>query len=136
MFKANWKRLGLAMGLSLTLFAAGCGSNNDDGANNNANASGGDNDTNTEENNDDNSGNDATASEEGESIELVYVLWDTEVASTHVIGKVLEDEGYDVTLTSIDNAFMWQSVANGEADRMVAAWLPATHGDLYEEYKD
>ena len=26
MFKMNWKRLGMAAGLSLTLFAAGCGS--------------------------------------------------------------------------------------------------------------
>ena len=34
MFKANWKRLGLVAGLSLTLFAAGCGGNNNDEANN------------------------------------------------------------------------------------------------------
>ncbi|SHG66667.1 glycine betaine ABC transporter substrate-binding protein [Ornithinibacillus halophilus] len=73
---------------------------------------------------------------DGKEIELVYVEWDTEVASTHVVGKVLEDLGFDVTVTPIDNALMWQAVATGEADGMVAAWLPATHGDLYEEYKD
>ncbi|MDY0407817.1 glycine betaine ABC transporter substrate-binding protein [Virgibacillus soli] len=72
----------------------------------------------------------------GESIELVYVEWDSEISSTHVVGKVLEDLGFDVSLTPLDNAVMWQAVANGEADGMVAAWLPATHGDLYEEYKD
>src|SRR5699024_1848788 len=73
---------------------------------------------------------------DGDEIELVYVEWDTEVASTHVVGHVLEELGYNVTLTPLDNAVMWQAVANGEADGMVAAWLPGAHGDLYEEYKD
>lgn len=118
MLKGKWKRLGLIAGLALTLFAAGCGSNNDNNGKRDAS-------------------NDGDLSPEaGESIELVYVEWDTEIASTHVIGKVLEDLGYDVTYTPIDNAVMWQSIATGEADAMVAAWLPATHGALYEEYKD
>ena len=69
-------------------------------------------------------------------IELVYVEWDSEISSTNVVGKVLEDLGYTVTLTSLDNAIMWQAIAGGEADAMVAAWLPATHGDLYEQFKD
>lgn len=73
---------------------------------------------------------------DGEEIELVYVEWDSEIASTNVIGEVLRQQGVKVKLTPLDNAIMWQSVANGEADGMVAAWLPATHGDLYEEYKD
>ena len=41
---------------------------------------------------------------DGQEIELAYVEWDSEVASTHVIGKVLEDLGYDVKLTPLDNA--------------------------------
>ena len=69
-------------------------------------------------------------------IELAYVEWDSEIASTHVIGKVLEDLGYDVKLTPLDNAVMWEAVANGEADAMVAAWLPGTHDAQYEEYGD
>ena len=73
---------------------------------------------------------------DGDEIELVYVEWDTEIGSTNVVGKVLEDLGYDVTVTPLDNAVMWEAVATGEADGMVAAWLPGTHGDLYEEYKD
>ncbi|AEB29640.1 glycine betaine-binding protein [Carnobacterium sp. 17-4] len=72
----------------------------------------------------------------GQEIELSYVEWDTEVASTNVIGKVLEDLGYDVKLTPLDNAVMWQAVASGDADAMVAAWLPATHGSQFEEYGD
>ncbi|GIP64236.1 hypothetical protein J32TS6_27910 [Virgibacillus pantothenticus] len=114
MLKRNWKRLGLVAGLSLALFAAGCGS--DDKASDSGEGS----------------------SDEGESkeIELVYVEWDSEIASTHVIGKVLEDQGFDVTLTPLDNAVMWEAVANGEADGMVAAWLPGTHKSQYEQYGD
>jgi len=73
---------------------------------------------------------------DGESIELTYVLWDTEIASTNVVKLALESVGYDVEATALDNAIMWQAVATGEADGMVAAWLPGTHGELYEEYKD
>lgn len=73
---------------------------------------------------------------DGDEIELVYVEWDTEIGSTNVVKNVLEDLGYNVTITPLDNAVMWQAIANGEADGMVAAWLPDTHGDLYEEYKD
>lgn len=73
---------------------------------------------------------------DGDEIELVYVEWDTEIGSTNVIGKVLEDLGYKVKITPLDNAVMWEAVANGEADGMVAAWLPGTHGDLFEQYED
>ncbi|MGJ9382748.1 glycine betaine ABC transporter substrate-binding protein [Salipaludibacillus sp. CF4.18] len=132
MFKLNKKRLGLVAGLSLSLLAAGCGENeNDTNTTNVGNNTAEENEGNATEEN-----ADAGAVGEGKEIELVYVEWDSEIASTHVVAKVLEDQGYDVTVTPIDNAIMWDSVATGEADGMVAAWLPATHGDLFEEYGD
>lgn len=73
---------------------------------------------------------------EGGDLELVYVNWDSEIASTNVIKKVLEDEGFNVTITPVDNAPMWQAVADGSADGMVAAWLPATHKDQFERFGD
>lgn len=113
--KFNWKRLGLISGLSLALFAAGCGSADED----------------TSSESDDT----ADSGVSGE-VELAYVEWDTEVASTNVIGQVLESIGYDVTLTPLDNSIMWEAVANDEADAMVAAWLPGTHGTQMEQYGD
>ncbi|MFC7685999.1 glycine betaine ABC transporter substrate-binding protein [Ureibacillus sp. GCM10028918] len=80
--------------------------------------------------------NDNATSDESKEINLAYVEWDTEVASTHVVGKVLEDLGYDVNLTPLDNAIMWEAVSSGEADAMVAGWLPNTHASQYAEYKD
>ena len=70
------------------------------------------------------------------AINLSYVEWDTEVASTNVIAEVLKEQGFDVSITPLDNAIMWESVASGESDAMVAAWLPNTHGAQYEQYKD
>ena len=74
--------------------------------------------------------------EEKKDINLAYVEWDTEIASTNVVGTILEDLGYNVTLTPLDNAIMWEAVANGEADAMVAAWLPHTHAAQYDKYKE
>lgn len=113
MFKKSWKHIGLMLVLALTLVLAACGG-------------------------DDTAGDD-TADEGNlgnKEIELVYVEWDSEIASTNVIAQVLEEKGYDVNIRGIDNAIMWEAVANGDADGMVAAWLPATHGDLYEQHKD
>ncbi|HWL13292.1 MAG TPA: glycine betaine ABC transporter substrate-binding protein, partial [Ureibacillus sp.] len=76
---------------------------------------------------------DSNAATESNEINLAYVEWDTEVASTHVVGKVLEDLGYDVTLTPLDNAIMWEAVSTGEADAMVAGWLPNTHASQYAQ---
>lgn len=101
--KINWKRIGLALGLSLSLLVTGCQS-------------------------------DSASNEKKGSVELVYVEWDTEIASTHVVGEVLEDLGYDVKLTPLDNAVMWEAVSKGEADGMVAAWLPGTHAAQLEQY--
>lgn len=73
---------------------------------------------------------------DGDPIKLAYVAWDTEIASTNVIGLVLEDMGYDVTLTQVEAGPMWAAVASGDADAIVAAWLPGTHADYMEDYAD
>ncbi|GEK30362.1 hypothetical protein KZO01_06710 [Kurthia zopfii] len=76
------------------------------------------------------------SAEKDKKIELAYVEWDTEVASTNVIAQVLKDEGFKVKTTSLDNAVMWEAVANDKADAMVAGWLPNTHGTQLAKYKD
>ncbi|HES9219147.1 TPA: ABC transporter permease/substrate binding protein [Streptococcus pyogenes] len=73
--------------------------------------------------------------DKGETVNIAYVQWDSEVVSTHVIAEVLKNEGYHVTLTPLDNAVMWQTVANGNADFSTSAWLPVTHGQQYQKYK-
>lgn len=79
---------------------------------------------------------DGTEMVDGTDIELAYVEWDTEVASTTVVGQVMEAQGFNVKLTPLDNAVMWSAVAEGQADGMVAAWLPGTHASQFETYGD
>ncbi|MGM0125374.1 glycine betaine ABC transporter substrate-binding protein [Enterococcus sp. AZ194] len=69
-------------------------------------------------------------------INLAYVEWDTEVASTNVVAEVLREMGYKVNVTPLDNAIMWESISKGEMDGMVSAWLPNTHGSQYAQYKE
>lgn len=73
---------------------------------------------------------------QGEKIKLVYVAWDTEIASTNVIAKVLEQNGYKVALSQVEVGPMFAGIANKSADAMVAAWLPTTHLEYYNTYKN
>ncbi|MDM8558920.1 glycine betaine ABC transporter substrate-binding protein [Candidatus Parabeggiatoa sp. HSG14] len=70
------------------------------------------------------------------AVELVYVEWSSEIASTNVIRVVLEELGYEVDILSVSAAAMWQSVASGDADGHVAAWLPSTHTHYFNAVKD
>lgn len=74
--------------------------------------------------------------DKNKNITLAYVAWDSEIASTNVVKTVLEEKlGYTVKMLQVDNGPMWQGIADGSADAMVAAWLPGTHGNFYEEFK-
>jgi glycine betaine/proline transport system substrate-binding protein len=72
------------------------------------------------------------------TVKMVYVEgWSTEVASTNVIKAVLETKfGYNCQITPVGAAAMWEAVATGGQDGMVAAWLPTTHDDYLEKHRD
>ncbi|NYT72449.1 glycine betaine ABC transporter substrate-binding protein [Halomonas sp. QX-2] len=74
----------------------------------------------------------AQAEEEKGTVNLAYVEWSSEVASTNVVAAVLEQAGYEVDLTSLSAAAMFQALSTGDADAIVAAWLPTTHADYME----
>lgn len=74
--------------------------------------------------------------QEQDTIKLAYVEWSSEVASTNVVAAVLEQAGYNVELTSLSAAAMFQALASGDADAIVAAWLPTTHADYMERIGD
>ncbi len=72
-----------------------------------------------------------TQTEDKGEVELAYVEWARAVALTHVAGEILDRMGYEVQLSNVANAAMWQAVANGDADAHMTAWLPATHAAYY-----
>lgn len=107
--KKSWKKLGIIAIAILTLLVVGCSSNGEEGT--------------------------ADSQTDSKSINLAYVAWDTEIASTNVMKVVLEDMGYDVEITQVENGPMWNAVATGKTDAIVSAWLPATHADYYKDFK-
>jgi glycine betaine/proline transport system substrate-binding protein len=75
--------------------------------------------------------------EDGKKLKLAYVAWDSEIASTNVVKLVLEEHlGLKVDMLQVEAGPMWAGVSDGSADAMVAAWLPTTHQDYMDKYKD
>lgn len=73
----------------------------------------------------------------GAALKLSYVAWDSEIASTNLLKYVLESKlGYKVTALQVEAGPMWTGVASGDVDAMAAAWLPLTHADYWDKYKD
>lgn len=72
-----------------------------------------------------------------DEIELGYVLWDSEIASTHVVAAIIEDDlDYQVSMRAVDAGPMWMGVAQGDFDAIVSAWLPTTHEAYLEKTRD
>ena len=74
---------------------------------------------------------------ETKTVNLVYVEWDSEVASSHVVKAVIEEElGYNCELLSVPLTALWESIATGDQDVTVAAWLPSLQKDQQETFHD
>ncbi|MCK5522357.1 MAG: glycine betaine ABC transporter substrate-binding protein [Thiomargarita sp.] len=76
------------------------------------------------------------AEDDEKYVELTYVEWASEVASTYVVKVVLEELGYKVELIPVSAAIMWQAVASGDVDGHVAAWLKSTHAHYLNAVTD
>ncbi len=77
----------------------------------------------------------AFAADKG-TVRLAYVEWSDAIVATNILAATLEQAGYKVTMTPVSAAAMWEAVATGDADAMVAAWLPVTHAAYYSKLKD
>lgn len=72
----------------------------------------------------------------GAEIELASTPWDSERASSNVVKAAMEQHGFEVTVTEVDVAVVFESVASGDVDATLAAWLPLTHSEFYEANRD
>ncbi|WP_412177771.1 glycine betaine ABC transporter substrate-binding protein [Sporosarcina sp. YIM B06819] len=72
---------------------------------------------------------------DGDKIKLAYVAWDSEIASHNVMKLVLEEMGYNVSLTQVEAGPLWTAVADGSADASLAAWLPLTHKTYADKFE-
>ena len=72
-----------------------------------------------------------------EPIRLAYVPWDSEIASTHLVKAVITERlGEPVKTVSVPLTALWASVASGDIDASVAAWLPTLQRKQRQDYGD
>ncbi len=71
-----------------------------------------------------------------EPVKIVYVDWASEKASSNVVKAVIEDRlGRRCELLPVTLIAMWQSLAAGDQDASVAAWLPSLQAPFLKKYK-
>lgn len=66
----------------------------------------------------------------------VFAGWPEGIAVSELWRAALEDEGYDVTLTTADAAPAYLGLAEGEYDLVLDSWMPVTHEVYWDEYGD
>ncbi len=77
----------------------------------------------------------AWGAESGKPIRLAYTSWSSSVAGAHVMQALLQERlNIPCELVQLEPEDMWRSVATGEADAMLSAWLPTTHAEYMEKY--
>lgn len=74
--------------------------------------------------------------EDAKEINIALIAWEEAIATTNMWKVILEEKGYDVTVTDVDVAPMYQGAANGDVDLFLDTWLPITHADYWEDYGD
>ena len=71
------------------------------------------------------------------TVRLAYVEWSETIASTNLVQAVMQEKmGVQCEIIPMTADKMWEAVATGEVDAMVAAWLPSTHGHYYRQFED
>lgn len=78
---------------------------------------------------------DEKAAEEKGEISILYPNWAEGIAFTNLAKAMLEDKGYDVSITPLEPGPIYATLAKGgDADLFFDAWLPNTHSDYWEKY--
>lgn len=81
----------------------------------------------------------AESHENGDRAEIeigVFTGWPEGIAVSELWRVILEEQGYDVTLTTVDVAPGYSGVATGDYDMVMDTWMPGTHADYWDEYGD
>jgi glycine betaine/proline transport system substrate-binding protein len=109
-----------AAGMSGVLLLSACGGNGED-------LTGG---------SDDGGSGDAGTADDLQDVNIALIAWEEAIAVTHMWEVILEEKGYNVEVTDVDVAPMYQGAANGDVDLFLDTWLPNTHEQYWEDYGD
>lgn len=77
----------------------------------------------------------ACGGEEKKTLEIGVVNWSDSIAISNLVKVVMEENlGYEVELTMGDAGPIYASVASGDYDVYLDAWLPMTHASYMEKF--
>ncbi|MGW7515408.1 ABC transporter permease/substrate binding protein [Streptomyces sp. NPDC054796] len=72
----------------------------------------------------------------GKQINMGYIPWDEGIATTYLWKELLEQRGYKPNVKQLDAGPLYTSLAQGKTDFQTDAWLPTTHEQYWNKYKD
>ncbi|MET9952543.1 ABC transporter permease/substrate binding protein [Streptomyces sp. NPDC006339] len=72
----------------------------------------------------------------GKKISLGYIPWDEGIASTFLWKELLERRGYEVDTKQLEAGALYTGLAGGQIDFQTDAWLPVTHAQYWDKYRD
>ncbi|GAU66202.1 glycine betaine ABC transporter permease/substrate-binding protein [Streptomyces sp. NBRC 110611] len=72
----------------------------------------------------------------GRAISLGYVNWDEGKATTYLWKEILEQRGYRPTARPLEAGALFTGQARGDIDVQTNAWLPTTHEQYWQKYRD
>ncbi|MFE5302217.1 ABC transporter permease/substrate binding protein [Streptomyces sp. NPDC056632] len=72
----------------------------------------------------------------GKKISLGYIPWDEGIASTFLWKELLERRGYEVETKQLEAGALYTGLAGGQIDFQTDSWLPVTHAQYWEKYRN
>ncbi|WP_435058346.1 ABC transporter permease/substrate binding protein [Streptomyces sp. bgisy060] len=82
------------------------------------------------------SGASGPADGNGKKITIGYIPWDEGIASTYLWKELLERRGYRVETKQLEAGALYTGLAGGQLDFQTDAWLPVTHAQYWEKYRN
>ncbi|WP_188207719.1 glycine betaine ABC transporter substrate-binding protein [Alkalibacillus aidingensis] len=86
--------------------------------------------------NEDGENTEEEAVEEKGEIVFGQTSWTSTEAPTQIAKQILEEVGYEVEITLLDQPVIWEGMKNEEIHFFMDAWLPYTEAALWEDYED
>jgi len=74
--------------------------------------------------------------EKEKEVKILYPNWAEGIAYTNLAKAALDDMGYNIEITPLEPGPIYATLAKGDADLLLDAWLPHTHADYWEKYGD
>ena len=88
------------------------------------------------ENGEENATDESNSDGEKETITFDQTGWSSTKVPTEIAKQILEEAGYEVEVSLLDQPIIFEGLAEQEVDFFMDAWLPYTEVALWDEYED